>query len=365
VYSSQSGFGRLDDLPLSTAVQVSANFPGAFPVRIVRAPLRAFLGVTMLSDQLMFSDGGVFDNLADAWFVDRYDREQMQLDVQNLTQEIGQVYAAQAARLSEQYHRALNPIGPRQDDDLPKAADSLNERRLGDEQPPESLDEQQSGDVQRLRELHEKQLRQEEELKSCTEAMLLRAKHVQLIVVNASPRVFWKRLRRIRIPLLGEITGFTRITNVMYNNITGTRAEDLRARFEKDDPSGCVVNIDRSLPFWPEAKSWRRSIKENEEIEKRKLRIADYLGIESSNGSVAAQRLDEITHEVSAIPTTLKPLGINRTAKLLYHGYLQAMLSAHLFLDSPLLEPAPDFGRFIDIVSGHQKSAYRDRPARR
>jgi hypothetical protein len=61
-------------LPLSTAVQCSACFPGGFPARSLSAKR---LGFTAQSSPLLLVDGGVYDNMGDQWaqgFADRIRR---------------------------------------------------------------------------------------------------------------------------------------------------------------------------------------------------------------------------------------------------------------------------------------------------
>ncbi len=57
----------------------------------------------------------------------------------------------------------------------------------------------------------------------------------------------------------------------------------------------------------------------------------------------------------TAVPTTLAPLGFEITAKLLYHGYMQAMATLHLSQGSPLLEPRPTLDDFVDLARGRPR----------
>lgn len=77
-YAYDLGVGRAPDLPVSTAVQCSANLPGAFPIRWLRAgrfsftggeagPCTAEGGTPPRAGFLALSDGGVYDNMADQW----------------------------------------------------------------------------------------------------------------------------------------------------------------------------------------------------------------------------------------------------------------------------------------------------------
>jgi hypothetical protein len=88
------GFGTPGDLPLSTAVQCSADLPGAFPPRVIdnhdnhqfhfsRDYDRNRSGFPETVDRVVVNDGGVYDNMADQWeqgFVGRARRTGSPLD---------------------------------------------------------------------------------------------------------------------------------------------------------------------------------------------------------------------------------------------------------------------------------------------
>jgi predicted acylesterase/phospholipase RssA len=64
------GIGRPGDLPLSTAVQASAAFPGVFPVTWLRTARFGFEGgqpEAAGTKALALHDGGVYDNMGDQW----------------------------------------------------------------------------------------------------------------------------------------------------------------------------------------------------------------------------------------------------------------------------------------------------------
>ena len=73
LYSYRFGHGRPAGLRLSTAVQASACLPGAFAARRLATAPHEFQrspSVTeppMVSDQMLLTDGGVYDNMADQW----------------------------------------------------------------------------------------------------------------------------------------------------------------------------------------------------------------------------------------------------------------------------------------------------------
>jgi hypothetical protein len=73
LYSYRFGCGQPGDMALSTAVQASACLPGAFaarrldaaPHRFRRSP--AVTDPPAVPDQMLLTDGGVYDNMADQW----------------------------------------------------------------------------------------------------------------------------------------------------------------------------------------------------------------------------------------------------------------------------------------------------------
>ena len=67
VYCYDLGLGAEPSLPVRVAVQASANLPGAFPTRWVRAAGAGFRGGEHRVAWMALSDGGVYDNMADQW----------------------------------------------------------------------------------------------------------------------------------------------------------------------------------------------------------------------------------------------------------------------------------------------------------
>jgi hypothetical protein len=74
IYNFDFGVSTRFDLPLSTAVQASSNFPPAFPARRLRAD-RLGLAAHKGADALWLSDGGVYDNMAEEWVTGAFDRD--------------------------------------------------------------------------------------------------------------------------------------------------------------------------------------------------------------------------------------------------------------------------------------------------
>ena len=68
VYNYDAGLGAKKSLPVHTAVQASSNLPGAFPTRWVRTAGMNLAGGTA-TKYLALTDGGVYDNMGDEWFM--------------------------------------------------------------------------------------------------------------------------------------------------------------------------------------------------------------------------------------------------------------------------------------------------------
>lgn len=67
VYSYRFGVGKPADLPLADPVQASANFPIAFPPRLLPTARHQFQCGTHTARRLVLLDGGIYDNMADQW----------------------------------------------------------------------------------------------------------------------------------------------------------------------------------------------------------------------------------------------------------------------------------------------------------
>ena len=199
VYARGFGLGRPAALPVATAIQVSANFPGGFPIRPLRASRfgffltdrfedaiekdiqsgrdilmpdediawshanQEFAPIRPLPDWLMLSDGGVFDNLAVDWFLENKARLARFLMHLNWDYDADHQHWKKAKRSKS----VLAPFGDRSD---------------------------------------------------------------TLIVVNAGITAHWQRSASVAValPYIGEMIGLSQISGTMYNNYTKGRIAALR-----------------------------------------------------------------------------------------------------------------------------------------
>jgi hypothetical protein len=153
----------------------------------------------------------------------------------------------------------------------------------------------------------------------------------QLVVVNASARVPWSPFRRGRIPLLGELLAFMRVTDIMYINTTNVRRQDIVRSYDPADPDrpgelpGVLVQIAQS-PF--DVASGFAGSGAPSVAERAKAVIA-------ALGEGNRASWSKIARENSEVATTLSKLGTEVSARLMYQGYVTAMCNLHVAFGDP------------------------------
>jgi hypothetical protein len=66
---------------------------------------------------------------------------------------------------------------------------------------------------------------------------------------------------------------------------------------------------------------------------------------------------EKIRKENWKVPTTLSPLGIEKTAQLLYQGYFCAMMNLHILMDEyPIIKPIPKICDFEALAAGKKRN---------
>jgi hypothetical protein len=86
-----------------------------------------------------------------------------------------------------------------------------------------------------------------------------------------------------------------------------------------------------------------------EQVERSK-EAGDYF--ESWDSTPELELVDRMADLNPAVATTLAPLGPEVTARLMYHGYLQAMIMLFVQLGYPLLYPRPTVHDFLNLANG-------------
>jgi len=97
LYSYALGTGEPAAMNLSTAVQASACLPGAFsPRRLPTAPHR-FSGGVRTASEVLLTDGGVYDNMADQWLIGLAGRLQRAPQLPVVAREVDEVVVVNAS----------------------------------------------------------------------------------------------------------------------------------------------------------------------------------------------------------------------------------------------------------------------------
>ena len=265
LYSYRFGCGQPGDLALSTAVQASACLPGAFAARRLDTAPHRFQRSAEVTEppaipgQMLLTDGGVYDNMADQW------------------------------------------------------ADGLAGRVQGNaalDIETTSLDE--------------------------------------LVVANASAGPPWTTVKASWLPIANELSTLSRVKDVQYAVSTSTRRHDLVANWDAaaragHGVTGALVQIAQS-PFevpdafaadnrWPD-----RAARAREAIA--------WLGDNEANRAAWAT----VAEQSRTLPTVLRKLGPEPTARLLWHAYVLAACNLHVLLPDFKLPPLPTQDEFRELV---------------
>jgi hypothetical protein len=383
IYTHYAGLGSPADLPLSTAVQFSANFPVAFPYRFLRLEKHDFqLGSNVSSESwkklrpfslehLVLSDGGLQDNTGVIWF-----------------QEASERRTTLTRRLLE-------------------STDQANQRIQGQ-----------------------------------LASMAIRPD--LLIVVNSSYPPGWTTAGRLSVPVLGEIAALIGVQRVMYNQRGREQSRQLRHRFveRSKEGAGALVSIEEhpgwvnyalaydmrtalddlgisdlnrqlraykkraraaisrfnfgpTVPAPPERLPersrelanrilareqesdkletegrWEDNARvelEIENLETEKFQVDNNISaIEQLERMQAALREADNrsmeTRVVRDVPTTLRPLGVDTTAALLRHGYLNCMSICSLLLEEfPSFDDPPSLDEMQKLARGLPRARHPSR----
>ena len=265
LYSYRFGCGQPGDLALSTAVQASACLPGAFAARRLDTAPHRFQRSAEVTEppaipgQMLLTDGGVYDNMADQW------------------------------------------------------ADGLAARVRGNA----ALDIETTG-------LDE------------------------LIVANASAGPPWTVVKASWQPIANELSTLGRVKDVQYAVSTSTRRHDLvddwdAAARAGHGVTGALVQIAQS-PFevpdafadddrWPD-----RAARAREAIA--------WLGDNEANRAAWTA----VAERSRKLPTVLRKLGRDDTARLLWHGYVLAACNLHVLLPDFKLPSLPSEDEFRELI---------------
>jgi hypothetical protein len=307
VYSPGIGVGFPGGLPLRSAIQISANVPMAFPFRLIR------------SSRFQF---GIWDKTRIAGGPTPIDTPPAEGRISGVPQWLRLCDGGVFDNLAVSWFLRARERFANLDSYLIFLANSRNHvREVHGQAREDAL-------VGRLR-LGKEVLR------------ALWSPH-QLVVVNGGKAPVWHSRSSSWIPFLREFLEGVEVSSAMYDNTQSERLRDLQVRFATGNPPGAVVDLTEAgvSPWAADCVG---------EIEKRLNRF-----IESTPWPrTVFQDLREMVAVNSTVPTTLRPLGVERTASLLHQGYLQAMVSLHVRIESPLFD-FPDRSRFRQVADAHK-----------
>ena len=174
-----------------------------------------------------------------------------------------------------------------------------------------------------------------------------------LVVVNSSARVDWMPYGR-KPPGWAEVAALMRDMNVLYENTTAVRRQELTARFDRAEKRGsglrgALVMI-RQSPW--QLASYYSGKRVRAEWPERGARADAVIELLASEGR---KRWSELAAANAAVPTTLSALGVETSARLLRHAYVLAMCNLHVALGLPLLELPPE-ADFVALAEGRTRA---------
>jgi predicted acylesterase/phospholipase RssA len=175
----------------------------------------------------------------------------------------------------------------------------------------------------------------------------------ELISVNASGGLGWAKLSPLlRFPLLGEFMSLMVDQSVLYDNGNSVRRELMISLFTKPGTRlhGALVHIPRNA--LSVATQYTRDPAPDDEDGPKpdpaaRARAEEVLATFGPD----KDQLAELAHRAGSTKTSLSKLGQARSADLLEHGYLLAMVNLHIILEGYPLLPRPDRSRFDALAS--------------
>jgi hypothetical protein len=172
----------------------------------------------------------------------------------------------------------------------------------------------------------------------------------ELVVVNSSASPRWTPVRTSWLPIRNELTTLQQVQAVQYAVSTSGRRHDLVARWDAAARAGAgvqgaLVHIAQSPYEVPDAFAGADAAWPGRAERARKALV--WLG--DTAGSRAAWT--ELAARSRGVPTVLRKLGPDVTARLLWHAYVLAACNLHVILDDfPLPGQLPTVESFRALV---------------
>jgi len=162
----------------------------------------------------------------------------------------------------------------------------------------------------------------------------------EVIVVNSSAGPPWTAAGASWLPIRSELTTLLRVKDVQYAISTSTRRHNLvtawnAAASAGQGTQGALVSIAQSPFEVPDA--FRQAGPRRPQRAERASEALAWLGDTKQNRALWATT----TAASRAVPTVLRKLGPDQTARLLWHAYVLAACNLHVLLDDFPLPPAP------------------------
>jgi predicted acylesterase/phospholipase RssA len=354
VYIRSVGLGLPRNLAVKSVVQMSANFPVAFPYRLISQSQYQFhLGeVSERPLFLVLSDGGVYDNMAVSWFKEGpacAATLQTRLPQIGQNQDNGEVVGRLRVQIT-----AMEAAKP---DALivVNSSEPYTWRRAAQSVVP------LWGEARTLVRINGTMYNQLglTQKRSLRRQFLLEPGSGALVSIGEHPRhlVAWLYNSAASEYLRADL-------ELPDEKVNSWRAKVLKLELPRKDPlpdevalSTEIAELRRRAEEFPRISSERADLERQiHELEWQKHKLAQ--ARDSRMLERGLHRLEESTEwrfwtkESEAVATTFRPLGKRTVATLLAHGYVSAMSNCHLLLDSPMIDSVPPLEDFDRLANG-------------
>jgi len=290
VYIKDFGLGVPGSLRICDAVQLSANFPGGFPFRRLRADKFRFvktLPSPELSKLLVLTDGGVYDNTATSWYLEP--EIIFQIRWQQRADELARE-AAKTNQIAEQLFASMNE--PKQE----VSSRELISLTLKNMEDPvlrgrfkvivEQMEHEANGEVD-IRAVMQRLMEPVDSAMLATSPKTVQSildelgdGSVELIAINAAYPPSIQQANLVSWPMLCDIACFTKTTETLYNNDNHHRLRELRGLFLNKKVEGTLVSIeehpDRLAEYLANPDRWFSGILPDSESVPEESKMAAY-----------------------------------------------------------------------------------------
>lgn len=370
VYIPFAGIGDSACFRLSTAVQTSANFPGGFPFRflLLRSKHR-FVGEKLWLPErkkikihhvklAAFTDGGVYDNTATSWFLEADERPDELHNIDRLVKNLGET-------LNQGVLDKLRAMKPELDQLLVlNSSEPAQWRYLSKFLVPVVSELSQLLGITDVL-YNNRGYKQARDMQELFFSKVFRQRlQGAMVCIGEQP---WFLAKWIADPdskiLEGRYSKAERIDDYIHAAAKkqwnhwqfGLDFEQRQAKME--DISRKLHITKEELSHIPEKISVKYIEKERE-IMNLEFEYQDLDPRMQAGRALKSETTHDYARKSKFIRTTLRPLGHEVVAGLLWHGYYQTMMNGNLLLDGfPLMEPFPPLIEdFKALARGYPRS---------